>query len=150
MECGWVKWQDGEPVSNRKQIEDLLWTATRTRGGGRKKIQGGFLQQEVVRSGSPIKWSTPLPLMATVQTQMVREEGWSEYTRMMVLQQQDSLETTESGPYEIQAHGHRSTSMKRAHKSERQVLMQYMKSCPQRSYTWKIVTCNNMCKMTEI
>ena len=32
----------------------------------------------VVRSGSPIKWSTPLPLMATVETQMVREERWRE------------------------------------------------------------------------
>ena len=28
-------------LSNREQIEDLLWTKTRTRGGGRKKIQGG-------------------------------------------------------------------------------------------------------------
>ena len=35
-----------------------------------------------------------LPLMATVKTQMVREERWRETTRMMVLQQQDSLENT--------------------------------------------------------
>ena len=54
-------------LSDRKQIEDLLWTKTRTRGRGRQKIQGGNLQQEVVRNGSPIKWSTPLPLMATVK-----------------------------------------------------------------------------------
>ena len=33
---------------------------------------------------------------------MVREERWIEYTRMIVLQQQDSLETTENGQYEIQ------------------------------------------------
>ena len=41
----------------------------RTRGGGRYKIPGGDLQQGVVWSGSPIKWSMPLPLMATVKTQ---------------------------------------------------------------------------------
>ena len=50
-----------------KQIEDHLWTATRTRGGGRDKSQGGNLQQEVVGSGSLIKWSTPLTRMDTVQ-----------------------------------------------------------------------------------
>ena len=32
---------------NRKQIEDLLWTPTRTRGGGRQKIQ----EEEDGRSG---------------------------------------------------------------------------------------------------
>ena len=71
----------------RKQIEALLWTETRASGGGRNKSQGGIQQQDVVRSGSPIKWSTPLPLMATVKTQHVREERWRETTRMMVLQQ---------------------------------------------------------------
>ncbi len=45
---------------------------------GRNKIQGGIQQQDVVRSGSLVKWSTLLPLMATVQTQYVREEIWRE------------------------------------------------------------------------
>ena len=54
-------------LSDRKKIEDLWWTKTRTRGRGRQKIQGGNLQQEVVRNGSLIKLSTPLPLMATVK-----------------------------------------------------------------------------------
>ena len=49
----------------------------------------------VVPNGSPIKWSMPLPLMATVKTKMVREERWRETTRMVVLKQQDSLETTD-------------------------------------------------------
>ena len=47
-----------------KEIEALLWTKTRTRSGGRQKT--GW--QSAARSGSgwcPIRWSTPLPLMAT-------------------------------------------------------------------------------------
>ena len=40
------------------------WTATRTRGGGRYKRQGGIQQQEVVRIRNLIKWSTPLTRMA--------------------------------------------------------------------------------------
>ena len=91
-------------LSDRKQIEDLLWTKTRTRGRGRQKIQGGNLQQEVVRNGSPIKWSTPLPLMATVK-------------RHNMSGRRDGENIT--------------------HKSERQVLMQYMKSCPQKVYIMK-------------
>ena len=74
--------------------------STRTRGGGRQKVQGGNLQQEVVWSGSPIKWSTPLALMETVKTQHIWEERWREYTKMMVLQQVKKLETNSSGTYE--------------------------------------------------
>ena len=37
---------------------------------------------------------SPLPLMGTVKTQMVREKRWRETTRMMILQQQENLETT--------------------------------------------------------
>ena len=49
---------------NRKR--STVDTNTITRGRGRKKRQGGKLQQEVVRGDSLIIWSTPLPLMATV------------------------------------------------------------------------------------
>jgi hypothetical protein len=42
----------------------------------------------VVRSRSSIKWSTPLPLMATVQTQQIRKgKDGEKTTRMMALQQ---------------------------------------------------------------
>ena len=50
-----------------RQIEDLLWTATRTRGGGRYKSQGGNWHQAVVQSRSLIKWSMPQTWMDTVQ-----------------------------------------------------------------------------------
>jgi hypothetical protein len=39
-------------------------------------IQGGIQLQDVVRSRISIKWSTPLTLMATVQTQQIGEERW--------------------------------------------------------------------------
>ena len=56
--------------------------------------------------------------MATVKTQMVREERWRETTRMMTLQTagQPEVET-----HDIQGQTNKSTSMKRTHKSERQV-----------------------------
>ena len=74
--------------------------------------------------------------MVTVKTQMVREERWRETTRMMVLQQVNRLEITESGTYEIQDHieTHKYNNHERStHKSERQVLMQYMKAAHRRS-----------------
>ena len=52
MHIIWYQWTRYD----RKQIEDLLWTATRTRGGGRQKIQ----EEEKGSSGSishSIKWS---------------------------------------------------------------------------------------------
>jgi hypothetical protein len=73
------------PSESKKKI--FKWTETRTRGRGRYKSEGGIQQQDVVRSRSSIKWSTPIPLMATVQTQQIREERWRENTRMMALQQ---------------------------------------------------------------
>ena len=130
----------------RKQIEALLWTETRTRGGGRNKSQGGIQQQDVVRSGSPIKWSTPLPLMATVKTQHVREERWRETTRMMVLQQGE--QTGDYWKWTIwNSRPHRNTEVQQpwrsTHKSERQVLMQYMKKAAhRRSISWRTVICN--------
>ncbi len=68
----------GSEVALESKWKIFKWTATRTRGGGRNKSQGGIQQQDVVRYRSPIKWSTPLPLMATFQTQHVREERWKE------------------------------------------------------------------------
>ena len=70
--------------------------------------------------------------MAAVKTQHVREERWREYTRMMVLLQEDSLEANrKNGIYEIQDHiakKESTTPMRRTHKSVRQVLMQFTKA----------------------
>ncbi len=75
-------------VALESKMEDLLnGQQPETRGRGRYKSQGGIQQQDVVRGRSSIKWSTPLPLMATVQTQQIREERWRETTRMKALQQ---------------------------------------------------------------
>ena len=51
----------------RQYFEDLLWTATRSEVEGDIRYRSGNWQQDVVRSRSPIKWSTPQPWMDTAQ-----------------------------------------------------------------------------------
>ena len=51
----------------RQYLEDLLWTATRSEVEGDIRYRSGNWQQDVVRSRSPIKWSTPQPWMDTAQ-----------------------------------------------------------------------------------
>ena len=48
----------------------------RTEEDGERRCRSGYLQQNVVQNRSSIKWSMPLPLMATVQIQQIREERW--------------------------------------------------------------------------
>ena len=84
-----------------KQIEDHLWTATRTRGGGRNKSQGGNLQKEVVRSRSPIKWSnaTNQDGYSSKAQQVLDREMERNYKRIMVLQTAGQLGNTTEVDY---------------------------------------------------
>jgi hypothetical protein len=52
---------DSNQNQRRREIQDTRYRVA-------------FQQQDVVLNRSPIKWSTLLPLMATVQTQQVREK----------------------------------------------------------------------------
>ena len=90
----------------RQYFEDLLWTATRSEVEGDIRYRSGNWQQDVVRSRSPIKWSTPQPWMDTAQ-------GTTSPGRMMERKKtQDTWLTTGGqiwrmsnyGPYEIWKH----------------------------------------------
>ncbi len=64
-------------VASESKIEDHLnGQQPEPEEEGDTIVRMAFQQQDVVRSRILIKWSTPLTLMATVQTQQIREERW--------------------------------------------------------------------------
>ena len=85
-------------------------------------------------NGSPIKWSMPLPLMATVETQMVRKKSWRESYKNDGSSTAGQFGDNWSEPCEIQGHIETEGQAWRVPTSQKnRCRCSTWKSCPQRS-----------------
>ena len=89
-----------------------------------------------------VKWSTPLTLMATVKDTTDQGGEMERNYKMKALQGRTDWRPKEVDYLRFKITQSRSTTNMNisTHKSERQVLMQYMESCPQMVYIIK--NCN--------